>query len=87
MKFITIIEYQTEQDIEEKLSSTYRNSLQEYLEKQKNDDLLQNVFTFTSKGIKANHYVGVLRYKNYQFEILPKLLKKDNPSKEEQKDI
>lgn len=87
MKFITIIEYQTEQDIKEKLSSTYRNFLQEYLEKQKNDDLLQNVFTFTSKGIKANHYVGVLRYKNYQFEILPKLLKKDNPSEKEQKDI
>ena len=51
MKFITIIEYQTEQDIKEKLSSTYRNSLQEYLEKQKNDDLLQNVFTFTNRAI------------------------------------
>lgn len=81
MKYIPLIEYQ-----EKHINDSLKKSLQEYLEKSK-DESLQNVFTFTSKGIKASHYVGILRYKNYQFEILPKLLKKDNPSKEEQKTI
>lgn len=89
MKYISIIEYQTELDlkVKDRLDDNYRKSLQEYLEKQKDNDLLQNVFTFTSKGIKANHYVGVLKYKNCQFEILPKLLNKDNPTKEEKQNI
>ena len=88
MKYnISLIEHQTEQDIEDKLNNSYRNSLQEYLEKQKNNDLLQNVFNFTSKGIKANHYVGMLIYKNYQFTILPKLLNKENLSEKEKQDI
>lgn len=68
MEPIILLEYQ-----EKELKDGLKKSLQVYLEKIK-DESLQNVFTFTSKGIKARNYVGVLRYKNYQFEILPKLL-------------
>jgi len=65
---IILLEHQ-----EKELKDSLKKSLQGYLEKIK-DESLQNVFTFTSKGIKARNYVGILRYKNYQFEILPKLL-------------
>ncbi|WP_413853595.1 McrC family protein [Candidatus Ruminimicrobium bovinum] len=80
MKYIPLIEYQ-----EEHINDSLKKSLQGYLENSK-DEFLQNIFTFTSKGIKARNYVGVFRYKNYQFEILPKLLNKEEIEKEDDKD-
>ncbi|MBR3628300.1 MAG: hypothetical protein IKN42_05600 [Elusimicrobia bacterium] len=74
-------------EYELKFTREYEKSLQGYLEKIK-DESLQNIFTFTSKGIKARNYVGILRYKNYQFEILPKLIDKEKiETKEEQATI
>ena len=59
--------------------------MQGYLEKIK-DESLQNVFTFTSKGIKARNYVGILKYKTYQFEILPKLIDKEKIEEKEERE-
>ena len=81
------LEYELKTFDELKFTREYEKSLQGYLEKIK-DESLQNIFTFTSKGIKARNYVGILRYKNYQFEILPKLIDKEKiESKEEQETI
>lgn len=80
MESITLLEYQ-----EKELKDSLKKFLQGYLEKIK-DESLQNIFTFTSKGIKARNYVGVLRYKNYQFEILPKLIDKDKFDNKEQRE-
>ncbi len=71
MKIITLFEYQEYND----LRNDVKNKLQSFIEK---DERLKDVFVFTSKGIKANQYVGVLKYKNLQFEVLPKLLNKDD---------
>lgn len=38
---------------------------------------IDNVFDITQTTIKAKNYVGVVKFKNYQFEVLPKLLAKD----------
>ncbi len=43
---------------------------------------LDNVISFDRAHIKPTHYVGVIKYKNIQFEILPKLLGK-NDSREQ----
>ena len=80
MEYYILLEYQ-----EKELKDSVKKSLQGYLEKRK-DESLQNVFAFTSKGIKAKNYVGVLRYKNYQFEILPKLIDKNKIAKEDDKE-
>jgi 5-methylcytosine-specific restriction enzyme subunit McrC len=61
-----LIEYQ-----EVSLNDNFKKTFQRFIESNKS---LCNVFAFTSKGIKAKQYVGVLKFKNYQFEILPKLL-------------
>lgn len=47
-------------------------SFEVYLEK--ND--LKDVFKLTPKTIIAQNYVGIIKYKNCQFQILPKLLKR-----------
>ncbi len=53
-----------------------------YLKKNK----LDKVVSFTANGIKANHYVGVVKYKQYQIQILPKLCKdKQNSEKPNEK--
>ncbi|GAB1402078.1 McrC family protein [Elusimicrobiota bacterium] len=62
------------------LNDNCKKTLQKFIESKKS---LCEVFAFTSKGIKAKQYVGVLKFKNYQFEILPKLLNKDNLSETE----
>ena len=80
MESIILLEYQ-----EKELKDSLKKSLQGYLERVK-DESLQKIFTFTSKGIKARNYVGVLRYKNYQFEILPKLIDKDKIDNEEERE-
>ncbi len=46
-----------------------------YLEKQG----LNNVLSITPKGIRAYHHVGVIKFKNIQIEILPKLIANNNP--------
>ena len=81
MKPTIFLEHETKTFDELEFTEQYRQSLQEYLEKRK-DESLQNIFTFTSKGIKARNYVGVLKYKNHQFEILPKLLNIEKLEKE-----
>lgn len=80
MKYIPLIEYQ-----KETLDDNLKKSLQGYLEKIK-DESLQNVFIFTSKGIKARNYVGILKYKTYQFEILPKLIDKEKIEEKEERE-
>ena len=80
MEYFILLEYQ-----EKELKDSVKKSLQGYLEKLKKESL-QNVFTFTSKGIKAKNYVGILKYKNYQFEILPKLIDKNKITKEDDKE-
>lgn len=49
-----------------------------FLEKNK----LTKVFNITHTGIQAQNFVGVIKYKNYQFEILPKLLSKNQEDRE-----
>ena len=80
MEYFILLEYQ-----EKELKDSVKKSLQGYLEKLKKESL-QNVFTFTSKGIKAKNYVGILKYKNYQFEILPKLIDKNKITKGDDKE-
>lgn len=43
---------------------------------------LKDVFNISLTNIEAQNYVGVIKYKDYQFEILPKLLAKDQKDKE-----
>ena len=43
-----------------------------------NKNGLSQVFNLTPTTIKAQNYVGVIKFKNYQFQILPKLLKDDS---------
>ena len=45
-------------------------SLEKYLERNK----LSSALKVTASGVKAKNYVGVIKYKNTQFEILPKLI-------------
>jgi 5-methylcytosine-specific restriction enzyme subunit McrC len=53
------------------------DALESFLARKK----LSEVFSFSRSKITAKNYVGVLKYKKHQFEILPKLLaKKENDS-------
>lgn len=45
-------------------------SLEKYLERNK----LSSALKVTATGVKATSYVGVIKFKNTQFEILPKLI-------------
>lgn len=45
---------------------------------------IEDVFNITQTNIQAQNYVGVIKYKNYQFEILPKLLKYKDGAKEQE---
>ena len=44
--------------------------LENYLERNK----LSSALKVTASGVKARNFVGVIKYKNIQFEILPKLI-------------
>ncbi|MBR4891769.1 MAG: hypothetical protein IKZ34_01120 [Alphaproteobacteria bacterium] len=55
------------------LDSGFVDGLEHFLQKNK----LDKVLSFGRKGIKASSYVGVIKYKNIQFEILPKLSSKN----------
>ena len=52
----------------------FLDRLESYLKKQG----LSNVLKFTKDGIETQNYVGVIKYKNFQLDILPKLLSKEN---------
>ena len=53
----------------------FLTKLKQYLKKNE----LKNVFSFNfDKTIEANKYVGVVKYKNIQFSILPKIAKNVN---------
>lgn len=87
MERTIFLEHELKTFDELKFTKEYKKLLQGYLEKIK-DECLQNIFTFTSNGIKARNYVGILKYKNHQFEILPKLIDKDKIDNEyERKEI
>ncbi|MDD5022354.1 MAG: hypothetical protein PHR82_09545 [Endomicrobiaceae bacterium] len=62
----SIFEYKS---IEKFESQSYFNGFDRFLRKNKIEHILQ----ITHKNIKVSHYVGVIKYKNHQFEILPKL--------------
>ncbi|MEI7473997.1 MAG: hypothetical protein WCK67_04395 [bacterium] len=44
---------------------------------------IEDIFNITQTNIQAQNYVGVIKYKNYQFEILPKLLKYKDEAQEQ----
>lgn len=52
------------------LDDAFIDGLEKYLKKIN----LDTVLTFTRTGIVPSSYVGVIKYKNIQFEILPKVL-------------
>ncbi len=73
-KLISFFEYEKKPlkeifSIESDIDDFYK-----YLEKEN----LQNIFNINRTYIQAKNHVGVIVYKNYQFEILPKLLRKEN---------
>ena len=51
------------------------------LEKYLNRNKLSSVLKITPSGIKAKSFVGVIKFKNAQFEILPKLISNSEDSK------
>lgn len=58
---------------EVKIDDCYLDKLQAYLKCQNLDSALK----VTRHGIKANSWVGVIKYKNLHLEILPKLISAD----------
>ena len=58
---------------EVKIDDCYLDKLQAYLKCQNLDSVLK----VTRHGIKANSWVGVIKYKNLHLEILPKLISAD----------
>ena len=61
-------------------SEEFLSGLEAYLKRNKIDKALDLGFNY----IKARHYTGVIRYKNFQLEIFPKLLSRiDNVEDEE----
>ena len=52
--------------------------LEKYLERNK----LETALKITPSGIKANHFVGVIKYKNFQLQVLPKLITEENASED-----
>lgn len=59
------------------------SGIEHFLEK----NALEEVLSFDRTYIKPSHYVGVIKYKNIQFEILPKLLGQDNDREDNRKQI
>lgn len=59
------------------------SGIERFLEK----NALEEVLSFDRTYIKPSHYVGVIKYKNIQFEILPKLLGQDNDREDNRKQI
>lgn len=55
------------------LDNVFVDGLEKFLQKSG----LDNVLSFSRSGIKPASHVGVIKYKNIQFEILPKLLAKN----------
>ena len=57
----------------------YDNDFVSNIERFLERNALEDALSFDRTHIKSSHYVGVIKYKNIQFEILPKLLgKADN---------
>ena len=47
---------------------------------------LSSALKITPSGIKARHYVGVIKYKNFQLQILPKLIAEKEANKDKEKE-
>lgn len=74
-KKVELVEYQKMKSADNAaLSECCPASLEKYLNRNK----LTSVLKVTPSGIKADSYVGVIKFKNTQFEILPKLISKMN---------
>lgn len=71
----TLYEYKS---IENKLSDEEAKSFELFLKKKKLNDALK----ISPTEIKAQNFVGVVKYKKHQFEILPKLLSNETDEKE-----
>ena len=56
----------------------FLDGLESYLDKQG----LKNALLFTKDGIVTQNHVGVIKYKNFQLDILPKLLSKSENIKD-----
>ena len=54
----------------------YDNDFVSNIERFLERNALEDALSFDRTHIKSSHYVGVIKYKNIQFEILPKLLGK-----------
>lgn len=67
---VTLKEYEKKTVNDSKLQECILAPLEKYLEKNN----LTSALRITSNGIKARSYVGVIKFKNTQIEILPKLI-------------
>ncbi len=65
-----ILEYQKFDKAALEIDESCLISLEKYIEKNK----LSSALKVTASGIKATSYVGVIKFKNNQIEILPKLI-------------
>lgn len=73
---------------QEDISARFNNnefvsSIERFLER----NALEEALSFDRTHIKSSHYVGVIKYKNIQFEILPKLLGRADNGEETRKQI
>ena len=67
---VTLKEYEKKTVNDSNLQECILAPLEKYLEKNN----LTSALRITSNGIKARSYVGVIKFKNTQIEILPKLI-------------
>ncbi len=67
----TTIEYEKlKNECAEFAEQSFRNSFEAYLEKQ----ALKSAINLYNSKLKTNSFTGVIKYKNFQLDILPKLL-------------
>lgn len=76
---VKLIEYEKAEVKDNKiLTKCNLTLLEKYLEQNK----LSSALKVTPSGVKANSYVGIIKFKNTQIEILPKLISKNENDRE-----
>ena len=74
---VELLEYQK---IETKNDDCLQNCCLDLLEKYLEKNKLSSALKVTATGIKATSYVGVIKFRNIQIEILPKLISENSES-------
>ena len=77
---VELLEYQK---IETKNDDCLQNCCLDLLEKYLEKNNLSSALKVTAIGIKATSYVGVIKFKNTQIEILPKLIAEEKSDREQ----